>query len=187
MIAKLITERLNERRELFAFQITDNNWGSWTFLLKETIAILGSEMPSELKDKYTNINTCASGKSKYFAGGEWLFDLVWYEDDYAAETGDDMNVMKSIPLVLESEMSKINWGGFKEDFDKLLLATASTRIFVTRIKDETKIGNSLSKKLQYAKKAIQSFDSVDSVFIIVWNENEMDSDEPFKLIEISKD
>lgn len=186
MIAQLITDKLNESRKDFAFQITDGKWGDWTHLLKVVIAKIAAEMPESLKNEYSNLLTCAEGQSEYFDEGEWLYDLVWYEMDENVDVSDGMNVMKSIPLVLESEMSDKTWKGFKIDFDKLLVATASTRIFVTRIKDETNEQNRLSKKLDYAKKAVNSFDYVDIVYIIVWNENEMHSSEPFKLYEICK-
>ncbi len=186
MISELITNELNKLREKFAYQITDVNWGSWTLHLKETIAKIPFDKHENLDKLYSNLATCASGNSEFFAEGEWLYDLVWYEMDRSVDVSDGMHVMKSIPLVMESEMSKKDWGGFKEDFDKLLVASASTKLFVTCKKKNESEENGLKKKLDYAQKAVNSFVFCEQVDVIVWNEEFMHIDEPFELIKIKK-
>ncbi|WP_374548377.1 hypothetical protein [Flavobacterium sp.] len=77
--------------------------------------------------------------------GEWLFDLVWYKMDV-----NDNQIMTEIPLVLESELSIIDYGGFKTDFDKLLVATSSTKVFVTT-------NHYVEEKMKYTQKSIDKF------------------------------
>ena len=54
-------------------------------------------------------------------GGEWLYDLTWYE-------ADDDGYMKSIPLAAECEWNPI--GAISDDFQKLLCARAAVRLFI---------------------------------------------------------
>lgn len=94
--------------------------------------------------------------------GEWLFDFVWY----VMNTTDDQ-IMESVPLVLECELSQKDYGGLKVDFDKLLVATSSTKVFVTT-------QHNLEKKTTYIQKAInhfKGFGTNEVLYLIVWDEN----------------
>lgn len=97
--------------------------------------------------------------------GEWLYDLVLYEMVGEAE----FSRLKKIHLVVESEFSKIHFGGFKEDFDKLFLASKTTKLFVFRRKNEVEF----EKALRYAQLAVndfEDFDINDSIHLIYWDE-----------------
>lgn len=78
----------------------------------------------------------AAHKNKYvfqdysFDEGEWIYDFIWYE-----MSGFDDEIMTSVPLVLESELSLKYYGNLKTDFDKLLIAKDSTKVFVTTSHD----------------------------------------------------
>jgi hypothetical protein len=101
-----------------------------------------------------------------FDEGEWMFDFIWYK---MSKTDD--HVMKSIPLVLESELSDKKWGGLKVDFDKLLVASSSNKVFVTSY-DNKKI-DELIKKEEYIQKAINGFESfsyTETLYLIIWDE-----------------
>jgi len=104
--------------------------------------------------------------------GEWMFDLVWYKMDE-----NDNQIMVDIPLVLESELSSKTLGGLKVDFDKLFVATSSTKIFVTT-------SHFITEKRNYIEKAVKSFTGFNEneiLYLIIWDEGEGDfSLEEFK-------
>lgn len=54
---------------------------------------------------------------------EWLYDVLWYKE---VGTGLDLR-LQSVPMVAESEW---NLHGIGDDFEKLLVANAETRLFV---------------------------------------------------------
>lgn len=118
----------------------------------ENLKISATEtIKSEFLKKGNSLHYCTAAhsnkiinKDKYDEG-EWLFDLVWYKMDE-----NDDQVMIEIPLVMESELSIIDYGGFKTDFDKLLVATSSTKVFVTT-------NHFLNEKRKYIQKAIDNF------------------------------
>ena len=117
-----ILEELKKQKEKFTELLhSGENWQTrWTKLLKTIITKLG-------QDHNFFVN---AGGIERADDGEWLFDLVWSELEYSGAK----TTVKNVPLVLESEISKMEFGGFKEDFDKLLIATNSVKIFVTRTK-----------------------------------------------------
>lgn len=95
--------------------------------------------------------------------GEWMFDFVWYK---MSEENDQL--MESIPLVLESELSNKELGGLKVDFDKLLVASNSTKVFVTT-------QHNLQSKIEYIQKAINAFKFFsydETLYLIIWDEND---------------
>lgn len=64
----------------------------------------------------------ASGKFKDKFDNQWLFDLIWYDND---ESGH----LISIPLIVESEL-KLDLINHKVDFEKLLVSNADNRLFI---------------------------------------------------------
>ena len=54
-------------------------------------------------------------------GGEWLYDVTWYEPD-------NEGYMKSIPVAAECEWG--TKGAISDDFQKLLCSRASVRVFI---------------------------------------------------------
>lgn len=90
------------------------NDSRWTLEIKTQLAALG---------RRHHYKTCASPPEKINAEhGEWLFDLVWYQDK-------EPWILASIPLVMESEWSP-NSDNQKYDFQKLLLARATLRVWI---------------------------------------------------------
>ena len=92
-----------------------------------------------------------------------MFDLVWYKMDE-----NDNQLMVDVPLVLESELSNKNLGGLKVDFDKLFVATSSTKIFVTT-------RHHFEEKRNYIQKAINGFwgfKKNEILYLIIWDESE---------------
>ena len=57
---------------------------------------------------------------QYKSDGEWLYDVTWceYKGDY----------LKSVPLAAECEWDHL--GDIKDDFEKLIQARASVRVFI---------------------------------------------------------
>ena len=155
-----IITKLNEQKSEFTNLLYSGlNWQtSWTKLLKEIITKIG-------QDKGFFVNT--SGLKNIADGGEWLFDLVWSELKYNGIKTTIVN----IPLVLESEISKINFGGFKEDFDKLLFASNSTKIFITRTIGGNE--NVLKECISYAQESLNNninMNSKNGIHLITWEE-----------------
>ena len=89
----------------------------WTYYLKQRIANLG------VKKKY---KIAVGGFDDEFAG-EWLYDLVWYEED-------SNNCLIRIPLIMESEWDK-KYSGIKFDFEKLLIGNAERRLMICQSKE----------------------------------------------------
>jgi len=88
----------------------------------------------------------------------------------------------SIPLVVECELSKISFGGFKEDFDKLFIATSSERLFIFRKLNE-EIFNEI---IEYAEKSVNKFRNFEigkGIDLIYWDEI---GTKEFKMINITK-
>ncbi|UAM98135.1 hypothetical protein K8354_17950 [Polaribacter litorisediminis] len=99
---------------------------------------------------------------------EWMFDFVWYK---MSDTNDQ--VMLSVPLVLESELSNKSFGGLKVDFDKLLVASDSDKVFVTSY--DYRNEEELKKKEEYIQKAINNYNSFkadETLYLIIWDEND---------------
>ena len=88
----------------------------WTNRLKEIIGDLGTEL------KY---KVCIGGFRDKFER-EWLYDVVWYEEDIEKR-------LIRIPLIVESEWEK-NYSGIKYDFEKLLVGNAERRLMICQSK-----------------------------------------------------
>jgi len=157
--ASEILENLNSKKEQFTKLLhSGNSWQTdWTKLLKKTITEIGHK-------RKLFVSTAGIDEADE---GEWLFDLVWSELVY----NDEKTVVKNIPLVLESEISKISFGGFKEDFDKLFFSPNSTKIFVTRtIRNDETI---LNECIEYAQKSVDinvNINQNNGIYIIIWKE-----------------
>lgn len=152
-----IIERLNHKSELIN---SVKNYKIVTEIIKTEFAKKGEEIgcfsaAHKNRHIYQDYN--------YTENQEWLFDFVWYK----MHDKDDQ-IMTAIPLVLESELSKKDYGGLKEDFDKLLIATSSTKVFVTKI-------DKIEEKRKYIQKAMNNFFALNSdeiLFLIVWDEHD---------------
>lgn len=157
--AKEILKELNAQNNKFIQLLHSGNaWQTdWTKLLKRIIIKIGED-----KGFYVN-----AGGIEELDEGEWLFDLVWSD----LKNNGSKTTITDIPLVLESEISKITFGGFKEDFDKLLFTPNSTKIFVTRtIGDDESI---LEECIKYAQESVNNninINSTNGVFLIIWQE-----------------
>lgn len=90
---------------------------NWTFYLKRRIAELGREKKHKV---------AVGGFGDEFAA-EWLYDIVWYNED------DDGCLIK-IPLIVESEWDK-KYSGIKFDFEKLLIGNAERRLMIWQAKE----------------------------------------------------
>ena len=143
--------------------------GNFTKIIKRTIVELGVK-----KYKFyvsTNLIEIADQN-------EWLFDISYQE----IELNGDKTMTLSIPLVVESELSKISFGGFKEDFDKLFIATSSERLFIFRKLDH----QIFDEIIDYAKKSVNKFryfKKGQGIDLIYWDEIET---KEFKMLEITK-
>lgn len=90
----------------------------WTNRLKEKIGELGVELQHKVavggfRDKFER---------------EWLYDVVWYEED-------NENRLIRIPLIVESEWDR-NYSGIKYDFEKLLVGNAERRLMICQSKPD---------------------------------------------------
>ncbi|MBP6302841.1 MAG: hypothetical protein KBB37_03145 [Bacteroidia bacterium] len=152
-----------------------NNWrGQWTDKLYEIVGNLG-----------IRLNYSVANSKKGFEEGEWLFDMVWFR--MGAKNDDGLYAMKAVELVLESEISNTDIGGFKTDFDKLLVATKPTKIFITRNISKPKPNETLDLKILYAKFAIDTLEENTDVFIVVWEDFPVTNELDFKCYRVSKE
>ena len=120
----------------------------------------------------------ATNCSKEYNEKEWLYDLVWYKMDDKIEP----SVLKSVDLVLETEISGKKFSDFKIDFDKLLIATNSTKIMLF-----SKVSkNVLSEIINYVQNTLNRFDDLkkgEQVYLIFWDENNTGK---FEMLKIEK-
>ncbi len=87
----------------------------WTRRIKKDLAQLGHTL-----EYYVNAGGCEDAD-----GGEWLFDLCWFEMD-------GKHVRRS-PLILESEWEAVSLTG---DFAKLVIGRAEHRVMIFQAKNK---------------------------------------------------
>lgn len=154
-IANLIHEKLQHKNE-FLSNIGKYNYKEFTNQLKIIIGDLGEELGYEI----------ATNCKKEYNEKEWLFDLVWYK---MAENENE-NIVSSVDLVLESEISYKNFGHFKVDFDKLLVATKSTKIMIfTKVNDELIL--KIKNYIQCSLDSSNDYEIGNQIHLILWDEN----------------
>lgn len=128
-IRALLTEGVNY---LHANEIRGDY--NWTLKFKELLAILGERK---------GFKVCTSGFQNQF-NNEWLYDMVWYQED-------EYQRLIDVPLVVESE-----WGSkleqIKFDFEKLLLANSPNKLMICQ-----SYSSKVETLLNYFEKAIQSY------------------------------
>lgn len=98
-----------------------------------------------------------------FVNREWLYDLVWYEDDR-----NESYTIKKTLLVVESEWAykrskdKIDdkYGAIKYDFQKLLLSNAELKLMIFRVSGNTK--QKLIELYNYFNNAIDKYEQMES-------------------------
>lgn len=158
-----MTDRIFERlkhanKEFVEWRNSGENWvGKGTQIIKREISKIAKED-----------NLCiATGGLDGADEGEWLYDIVLYD----LKVDGDFSCMTKIPLVVESEFSKLTYGGFKEDFDKLFLATSSDRLFIMRINNPIELSNIL-KYGQDSVNSYEPFKTGDGIDLIYWDEIE---------------
>lgn len=92
--------------------------GYWTKRIKKRIGDLGISLGYKV----------ATGGFRNEFENEWLYDLVWYEED-------NEGCLIRIPLIVESEWDK-SYKGIKYDFEKLLVGNAEKRLMICQCKQE---------------------------------------------------
>ena len=102
-----------------------------------------------------------------FVNREWLYDLVWYEDDQKK-----FYTIKKTLLTAESEWTyrrpkdtiDDNYGAIKYDFQKLLLSNAELKLMIFRVSGKTKqdIKQKLIKLYDYFNNAIDKYEQMES-------------------------
>ncbi|MBB5620887.1 hypothetical protein HDE69_001940 [Pedobacter cryoconitis] len=107
----------------------------WTNRLKESIGDLGIEL---------NYEVAIGGFLDKFER-EWLYDIVWYQED-------PYNRLIRIPLIVESEWDR-NYLGIKYDFEKLLIGNAEKRLMICQSKS-----NQVERLFIKFKEAINTFE-----------------------------
>ena len=157
MIDNIYNSLRENNQKIIDYRNSGENWIlSLTLLIKNIIVDIGQKE----YNYYVATNSIKNADQ-----GEWLFDISFQEIQLNAELTKTL----SVPLVVESELSKVSFGGFKEDFDKLFVATSSCRLFIFRA---TNI-NELNKFLEYAQSSINSFKNFnidEGIHIIYWDE-----------------
>jgi len=151
-----IIKEINYKREIIN---EAKDYSIVTEIVKTTFAKEGEKL-GFCSAAHRNLNIF---KDFEFDEGEWMFDLVWFKMDEK-----DKQIMTNIPLVFESELSDKTLGGLKVDFDKLMVASSSTKVFLTTIHE-------IKSKREYIQKAINNFFEFkidETLFLIVWDEED---------------
>ena len=160
-------------REIIGSIVNELNDPKHAFAEHKTSYLIVSETIKSIFAMHGNtLGYCsAAHKNRYltdgpyaitFDEGEWMFDFVWYK----MSTIDDQ-IMEEVPLVLECELSRKDYGGLKVDFDKLLVAGGSTKVFVTT-------QHFLDQKTAYIQNALNNFKGFgmhEVFYLIIWDEN----------------
>lgn len=133
---------------LKALPLSNESKGKNTRDIKCNIAKLGMERFRY--SCYTNrIGECLFNGEKenphhYFTQREWLYDLIWFEDD--EEPGKEYCI-KSFPLALESEWHRsrnkaktkgVPYAAVKYDLQKLIVCNADVKVMI--FKESSKCG-----------------------------------------------
>lgn len=107
----------------FLKEVEENKYrgdSAWTSHIKEIIGDLG--LSAEF-----NCQVAIGGfPNKYEP--EWLYDIVWYEED-------DRDRLKKLKLIAECEWKK-DYREIKYDFEKILVGRAERRLFICQSKME---------------------------------------------------
>ena len=104
------------------FQITDETVKSkgnmdWTLAIKYKLGELGKE---------NGFSTCASGCRDREYDAEWLYDLIWYKNNFEDGKSHERRLTE-VPLVMEIEWSP-DFLQIRYDFEKLLVANAPIKV-----------------------------------------------------------
>jgi len=91
----------------------------WTLAVKHKLGELGEQ---------NGFSTCASGCRDREYDAEWLYDLVWYKNNFNDGKGHDRRLTE-VPLVMEIEWSP-DFLQIRYDFEKLLVANAPIKAMV---------------------------------------------------------
>lgn len=96
--------------------------------------------------------------------GEWIYDLIWFTEK------DD--ILLSVPLVLESEISDRTKKGLRFDFEKLLISKSENKIFICMAEGKYS-DNSVSNIKELLYKSFRSFKSMfknERVLLLIWDD-----------------
>ena len=115
----------------------------WTQIIKERLCRLATDHRA-----YVCANRC--GKASY---PEWLYDVVWLRVD----AGPLTTMILDSPFVAEIEWSRD--GAVRDDFQKLLLSRADTRLIVFQAWDEWRVQKMMDELVEQVKAYKRSQDS----------------------------
>ncbi|TDX65913.1 hypothetical protein EDE12_102402 [Methylosinus sp. sav-2] len=118
-----------------------------------------------------NFKSQAGGMSTLGIGGEWLYDLIWYEDEIV----DGNYFMTNLPLALECEwgVSVSSSGDVDGDFQKLVQARAEVRVWVTAIANEELAEKHIrNAQMQASRFKLSQVDDQYVLIIFVWSSRE---------------
>jgi len=133
---------IREALQQIPAKATAEQWSGetpWSVEVKTAIVNVGRDFGWR-----TAANGCESDDKK-----EWLYDVVWYQEDR-------VDHMTDVPLVAECE-----WGNeikIKEDFQKLLIARSKYRVMIFQSKSDA----SLLKLFDKIKLWISKFHKTES-------------------------
>lgn len=166
-----IFERLKETNpEILSVYNSGYNWiFEASRIIKKTITKVGQE-----RGYFVCTHSVEEADS-----GEWLFDISFHELEYNGAFTKTL----STPLVAESEFSKTDFGGFKEDFDKLLIATSSERLFILRVTNQS-VFDTIKEYAQDSVNMYKPFKTDERIHIIYWDETV--TEKGFYYLEIKK-
>lgn len=115
----IVRDQLKVSLEATPQTVAETGMG-WTMAVKTALCELGHS-----HGRYVS----ASGvHSECARNGEWLFDVTWSDYSYGKDEARTDWRLKSLSLIAESEWG--NDGDLLDDFEKLLIARATEKLFV---------------------------------------------------------
>jgi hypothetical protein len=136
----------------------------WTNRIKEKIGDLGVKLGH---------NVAIGGFINKFER-EWLYDVVWYNEDSEKR-------LTRIPLIVESEWDR-NYLGIKYDFEKLLVGNAEKRLMICQART-----NEIPELFEKLKRAINTFEeNYGDRFLIAILDSQTESEFHYKTFVKSK-
>jgi hypothetical protein len=141
----------------------DPGWegGQWTRMIKEELVRLAATYGCE-----AYASQCTNAKA-----GEWLYDVVWLQ----AGEGQNEGMLTDSPLVAEIEWDRP--GAVMDDFQKLLLARADTRLMIFATANTTLA----EKRTETLIQQIHAYSRTESGdrYIFACLDNRYSDDKPF--------
>ena len=98
-------------------------------------------------------------------GGEWHYDLTWYQNNEAGH-------LAKVVLALESELSVRNPKGLN-DFEKLLVSNADNKVWICFAPGNFKFPKNVNELIEKFDRSVNSYTNLQTgsrILILIWED-----------------